>query len=105
MANGRATVGTIGSQFEADIHAASLQIMPHEAEVVAIASPTPRNAAKPVFTDSRFSKNATSKGAARPRALDEQRVVLEVLTGIQRAGASMILTYHAKDVARWLKHC
>jgi myo-inositol 2-dehydrogenase/D-chiro-inositol 1-dehydrogenase len=37
-------VGIIGSQFEADIHAASFQLMPEEAEVVAIASPTPGNA-------------------------------------------------------------
>jgi porphobilinogen synthase len=29
--------------------------------------------------------------------------VLETLTGIKRAGADMILTYHALDVARWLK--
>lgn len=39
-------VGIIGSQFEADIHAASFQLMPEEAEVVAVASPTPGNAAK-----------------------------------------------------------
>ncbi|HYK51683.1 MAG TPA: Gfo/Idh/MocA family oxidoreductase [Terriglobales bacterium] len=46
MANqGRVRVGIIGSQFQADIHAASLQIMPDEAEVVAVASPTPGNAA------------------------------------------------------------
>lgn len=37
-------VGIIGSGFEADIHAASFQLMPEEAEVVAIASPTPGNA-------------------------------------------------------------
>jgi porphobilinogen synthase len=37
--------------------------------------------------------------------VDEKRVVLEILTGIQRAGASITLTYHAKDVARWLKAC
>ena len=37
-------VGIIGSGFEADIHAASFQIMPDEAEVVAVASPTPGNA-------------------------------------------------------------
>src|SRR3981081_566336 len=43
--NGRVKVGIIGSQFEADIHAAAFQIAPHEAEVVAIASPTPGNAA------------------------------------------------------------
>ncbi|HXG64907.1 MAG TPA: Gfo/Idh/MocA family oxidoreductase [Blastocatellia bacterium] len=39
--SGKVKVGIIGSQFEADIHAASFQIMPEEAEVVAIASPTP----------------------------------------------------------------
>ena len=43
------------------------------------------------------------KAAAQNGWLDEKRVVLEILTGIQRAGASIILTYHAKDVARWLK--
>ena len=43
---GRVKVGIIGSGFEADIHAASFQIMPEEAEVVAVASPTPGNAAK-----------------------------------------------------------
>lgn len=45
------------------------------------------------------------KAAGRNGWIDEQRVVLEILTGIQRAGASMILTYHAKDAARWLKQC
>jgi porphobilinogen synthase len=45
------------------------------------------------------------KAAAQKGWLDEQRVVLEILTGIQRAGAGTILTYHAKDVARWLKAC
>jgi len=45
MAEGKVKVGVIGSQFQAEIHAASFQMMPHEAEVVAIASPTPGNAA------------------------------------------------------------
>lgn len=48
---------------------------------------------------------AMVKAAARNGWLDEKRVVLEILTGIQRAGASIILTYHAKDAARWLKQC
>ncbi len=48
---------------------------------------------------------AMVKAAARNGWVDEKRVVLEILTGIQRAGASIILTYHAKDVARWLKQC
>ena len=43
------------------------------------------------------------KAAAQNDWIEEQRVVLEILTGIQRAGAQIILTYHAKDAARWLK--
>lgn len=43
------------------------------------------------------------KAAAANKWIDEKRIVLEVLTGIQRAGAEIILTYHAKDAARWLK--
>ena len=43
------------------------------------------------------------KAAAKNGWLDEKRVVLEILTSIQRAGADFILSYHAKDAARWLK--
>jgi len=46
---------------------------------------------------------AMVKAAAQKGWLDEKRVVLEVLTGIERAGADIILTYHAKDAAKWLK--
>ena len=46
---------------------------------------------------------AMVKAAAQRGWLDEKRVVLEVLTSIQRAGADIILTYHAKDAAKWLK--
>ncbi len=46
---------------------------------------------------------AMVKAAARNGWIDEQRVVLELLTGIRRAGAQMIITYYAKDVARWLR--
>jgi porphobilinogen synthase len=35
--------------------------------------------------------------------LDERAVALEVLTGIRRAGADLVVTYHAKDAARWLQ--
>jgi porphobilinogen synthase len=42
------------------------------------------------------------KAAAQRGWLDERRTVLEVLTGIRRAGADLILTYHAKDAAGWL---
>ena len=43
------------------------------------------------------------KAAAQKGWLDEKRAALEILTGIQRAGADVILTYHAKEAARWLK--
>lgn len=43
------------------------------------------------------------KAAAANGWLDERKVVLETLTGIRRAGADLILTYHAKAAARWLK--
>jgi porphobilinogen synthase len=45
------------------------------------------------------------KAAAQNGWIDEKRVVLEIFTAIQRAGASIVLTYHAKDLARWLKAC
>ena len=42
------------------------------------------------------------KAAAQNGWLDEERAVLEALTGIKRAGADIIISYHAPDVARWL---
>jgi len=45
---------------------------------------------------------AMVKAAAANGWIDEKRVVLETLTGFKRAGADLILTYHAKDAARWL---
>jgi len=46
---------------------------------------------------------AMVKAAARNGWIDERRVTLEILTSIKRAGADMILTYHARDAAKWLK--
>ncbi len=46
---------------------------------------------------------AMIKAAAAQGWIDERRIVLETMTAIKRAGADMILTYHALDVARWLK--
>ena len=46
---GRVKVGIIGSRFEAEIHSESFRIMPEEAEIVAIASPTEGNAKKLVI--------------------------------------------------------
>jgi porphobilinogen synthase len=43
------------------------------------------------------------KAAAERGFVDEKNIVLEILTSIKRAGADLILTYHAKDIARWLE--
>jgi porphobilinogen synthase len=43
------------------------------------------------------------KAAAAAGYLDERAAVLEALTGIRRAGADIVITYHAKDVAEWLQ--
>jgi porphobilinogen synthase len=43
------------------------------------------------------------KAAAANGWIDERRVVLETLTGIMRAGADLIITYHARDIANWLR--
>jgi porphobilinogen synthase len=42
------------------------------------------------------------KAAAANGWIDERAAALEILTSIKRAGADLILTYHAKDAARWL---
>jgi porphobilinogen synthase len=47
---------------------------------------------------------AMIKAAAANGWLDEDRVVLETLTGIKRAGADLIITYHAKDAARLIEN-
>jgi porphobilinogen synthase len=46
---------------------------------------------------------AMVKAAAAAGYVDERAVVLEALTGIRRAGADIVITYHAKDVAEWLR--
>jgi porphobilinogen synthase len=46
---------------------------------------------------------AMVKAAAQAGWLDERAVVLETLTAMRRAGADAIISYHAKDAARWLR--
>ena len=46
---------------------------------------------------------AMIKAAAQQGWLDEERIIPETLVAIKRAGADLILTYHAKEMARWLK--
>jgi porphobilinogen synthase len=46
---------------------------------------------------------AMVKAAAAAGHLDERTAVLETLTSIRRAGADIVITYHAKDAARWIQ--
>jgi porphobilinogen synthase len=46
---------------------------------------------------------AMVKAASANGWIDERRVVLELLTGMRRAGADLVITYHAKDAAGWLR--
>ncbi len=57
----------------------------------------------PVAAYSVSGEYAMIKAAALAGLLDERATVLEALLGIRRAGADIIITYHAKDVARWLQ--
>ena len=56
----------------------------------------------PVATYNVSGEYAMIKAAAEKGWLDEKRVVMEMLQGFRRAGADLILTYWAKDLARWL---
>ena len=59
--------------------------------------------AVPVAAYNVSGEYAMIKAAVQNGWLEEKRVVLEALTGIKRAGADIIITYHAKDAAVWLK--
>jgi porphobilinogen synthase len=57
----------------------------------------------PVVAYNVSGEYAMVKAAANAGYLDERAAVLEALTSIRRAGADIVITYHAKDVARWLQ--
>ncbi len=56
----------------------------------------------PVATYNVSGEYAMVKAAAANGWIDEKRIVLETLTGFKRAGADIIITYHAPDAVRWL---
>ena len=62
-----------------------------------------RKFGRPVAAYNVSGEFAMVKAAAANGWLDEKRIALEMLTSIKRAGADMILTYWAKDVARWVR--
>lgn len=43
------------------------------------------------------------KAAAAKGWIDEKKIVMEIMTGLKRAGAKIIITYHALDVAKWIR--
>ena len=57
----------------------------------------------PIVAYSVSGEYSMIKAAAQNKWLDEKSTVLETLTAMKRAGADLILTYHAKDVLRWIK--
>ena len=56
----------------------------------------------PIVTYNVSGEYSMVKAAAANGWIDEKAVVMEMLTGMKRAGADLIITYHAKDAARWL---
>ncbi len=57
----------------------------------------------PVVAYNVSGEYAMVKAAAQNGWIDEKKIVLETLTSMKRAGADLIMTYHAKDAARWLE--
>ena len=58
---------------------------------------------RPVAVYNVSGEYAMVKAAAQNGWIDEKRIVLETLMSMKRAGADVIITYHAIDVAKWLK--
>jgi porphobilinogen synthase len=57
---------------------------------------------QPIVAYNVSGEYAMVKAAAQKGWIDEKKIVMEIMTGFVRAGADMILTYHAIDVAKWL---
>ena len=62
------------------------------------------NTLVPVVAYNVSGEYAMVKAAAQNGWIDEKRIVMEELTSMKRAGADIIITYHAVDVAKWLKN-
>ena len=58
---------------------------------------------RPVTVYNVIGEYAMVKAAAANGWIDEKRIVLETLTSMKRAGADIIITYHAIDAAKWLR--
>lgn len=61
------------------------------------------NFTQPIVSYNVSGEYSMVKAAAMNDWIDEKKIVLELLTGLKRAGSDMIITYHAVDAAMWLK--
>lgn len=68
-----------------------------------IISKVRENFYQPVIAYNVSGEYAMVKAAALNGWIDEKKVVMETMIGFKRAGSDMIMTYHAVDIARWLK--
>jgi porphobilinogen synthase len=80
-----------------------LMVKPALAYLDVIAQLRQRFPEMPIVAYNVSGEYAMVKAAARNGWLDEQSVVLESLIGMKRAGADLIITYHSRDLCRWLK--
>jgi porphobilinogen synthase len=92
-------------EIEADIEEGADIIMVKPAlAYLDVISQARRNFAHPIAAYNVSGEYSMVKAAAANGWLDERSATLELLTGIKRAGADIIISYHAKDVAHWLNN-
>lgn len=101
VANGRGALRE--SALDVDEGADLLMVKPALAYLDVIRDTRIRFPDMPLVAYNVSGEYAMVKAAAERGWLDERRAVLEHLTAMRRAGADLIITYHARDAARWLK--
>ncbi|HKV71955.1 MAG TPA: porphobilinogen synthase, partial [Gemmatimonadales bacterium] len=101
IANGREALRE--SAVDVDEGADLLMVKPALAYLDVVRETRARFPDHPLVAYNVSGEYAMVKAAAERGWLDERRAVLEHLTAMRRAGADLIITYHARDAARWLK--
>jgi porphobilinogen synthase len=99
-ANGREALREI--QMDIDEGADMIMVKPALAYLDVVKEAT-QTFALPLATYNVSGEYAMVKAAAAAGWIDEQRIVMENMVAMKRAGAKIIITYHALDVAGWLK--
>jgi porphobilinogen synthase len=99
-ANGREALREI--QMDIDEGADMIMVKPALAYLDVVKEAT-QTFALPLVTYNVSGEYAMVKAAAAAGWIDEQRIVMENMVAMKRAGAKIIITYHALDVAGWLK--